>query len=303
MRSFLTVMTSMMLISCGDRSTPGQTCEQAGGKCGALTASGVSCAAGYSANDNAGTCAVGSGCCMPQTAKTCEQAGGKCGALTTSGVTCESGYVANSSAGTCAVGGSCCIPQTAKTCEQAGGKCGALTTSGVTCESGYVANSSAGTCAAGSGCCTPKTCEQAGGKCGALTASGVTCESGYTANLLAGVCTTGNGCCVPKQKLVACSSDTCTDPAFQCYSVSSDYYHRCTCSNGKLSCESVDVEDGKDCAELPEGIHLITTCKCSKSFYCDCGCTCTDGAWKCTLSGMRDAAVLSDAAVKPDAGI
>jgi Somatomedin B domain len=43
-----------------------KTCAQAGGSCGALTASGLQCAAGYVAAPDAGTCGLGGGCCMPK---------------------------------------------------------------------------------------------------------------------------------------------------------------------------------------------------------------------------------------------
>ncbi|MGC4116259.1 MAG: hypothetical protein QM765_17110 [Myxococcales bacterium] len=179
------------------------TCQQAGGTCGALTAAGVDCPAGFVANGSAGSCAPGGGCCMPST--------------TTCGVDSE-----------CPAGEACVSGQCQVSCEAAGGKCGALTAAGVLCDPGYESNGSAGVCFAGGGCCTPKTtgcltdadcgsamlcfagvcelsCEAAGGQCASLTSAGLTCPAGMVANGSAGFCGVGAGCCVPS--FITCSAD------------------------------------------------------------------------------------------------
>ena len=54
---------------CDDKAAvcaiPQATCEDAGGQCGSLTASGVLCPDGYEPDGDAGTCLIGAGCCMP----------------------------------------------------------------------------------------------------------------------------------------------------------------------------------------------------------------------------------------------
>jgi hypothetical protein len=73
---WLALLVAILLVACSntiplpDRTVvpPAKTCEQAGGQCGSLVTSGVSCPAGFgfsSASGGAGTCPVGAACCLP----------------------------------------------------------------------------------------------------------------------------------------------------------------------------------------------------------------------------------------------
>jgi Cys-rich repeat protein len=214
------------------------TCDQAGGKCFALTANGVQCAVGYAANGTAGMCAVGAGCCTPVQPGPC---------------------VADAD---CAAGESCvagtCVPGT--TCEAAGGKCGSLTANGVVCDAGYVADGTAGTCAPGGGCCVQtqpvctadrecpagQVCQN--GLCVAvcLCASNADCPQGALCkNCQCELgCSTDRDCaagqtCVNGVCKATCVAKTCADLGYSCGTQSDG-------CGGNLSCGSCAA--GQTCA-------------------------------------------------------
>ena len=137
---------------CEPITTP-QTCAEAGGKCGALSAGGVLCDAGYSLAADAGTCpGVGGACCLPD-GKQCPPSGAACrldcpasGQL--GGAPCVYGKWIEAEC-------RCAQP----TCKEAGGKCGSLGAGAVQCDSGYHVVAGAGTCSGvgvGSACCLPR---------------------------------------------------------------------------------------------------------------------------------------------------
>ena len=207
------------------------TCEASGGRCGALTASGVICDAGYLAGGS-GFCLPGGGCCMPSqpicsvdsdcgagmvcTAgvcqATCEAAGGQCGALTASGVNCPAGYVSDGGAGACAIGGGCCMP-TQVACK-GNSDCGA----GEICTGGFCVAKACRLdtdCAAGETCvagtCTKQQVVCAagetmcGGVCVDVTASPANCGG------CGDVCTSGEACVQGRCTVAQCRTDSdCT---------------------------------------------------------------------------------------------
>lgn len=213
-------------------------CEQAGGQCAALTANGVLCPEGFISEGDAGTCAVGAGCCMPMQ---CPLTGVACVPDCPDSGKLEGG--ASCIKGTFNLETCQCEQAATPTCEDAGGQCAALTANGVSCPTGFEPNGAAGTCAVGAGCCMPAqcpltgvacvpdcpadgklaggapcikgnfdqasctcvpiqelTCEQAGGQCAPLTANGIQCPAGHQPAGDAGSCGIGGGCCLPMQQ-------------------------------------------------------------------------------------------------------
>ncbi|MBW2735366.1 MAG: hypothetical protein JRH20_23530 [Deltaproteobacteria bacterium] len=190
------------------------TCEAAGGKCGALTATGVQCDAGYELDAEAGTCGLGGSCCMPKAEENhCVEGGGTCVGVDG---TCEAG----SAAVYTACGSSsdlCCMPDTTETtCEAAGGKCGALTMTGVQCDAGMKPAAGAGTCGLGGSCCMPEKenhCVDGGGTCIAV---GGSCEAG-SALVFTACATSGELCCMPETP-----KTTCEDGGGKCMPLTAD---------------------------------------------------------------------------------
>ncbi len=125
------------------------TCGEVGGRCGALTATGVLCDPGYVVDEQAGSCAVGGGCCVldrnvcPPTGTACTLDCPAAGKLP-SGAPCQYGSWNPTSC-------NCEQP----TCADAGGRCAPLSAAGVRCEAGYAEAADAGSCAIGATCCMP----------------------------------------------------------------------------------------------------------------------------------------------------